>query len=219
MSSLNGFLPSFRILWLRLVTLGIVALVFAEALWLAPGKAQGWSFYLTTGEVLFEVTVRIVAAALFGLVLGNICAAVLAPLLVYFKASRDFLVDSTTKVVVFLIVFLLSRYALEVMIQWSYGIASHRAIYDKVLYAGQFLAFAVALCIPRARRVVVNSLDGFLTPKMTRRRAALTTVGGAAALVVTEFALSKCIPGFRASLPTQRPKSNFLFDHVRRSRR
>ena len=126
--------------------------MFAEALWLAPGKAQGWSFYLTTGEVLFEVTVRIVAAALFGLVLGTICAvAVLAPLLVYFKASRDFLVDSTTKVVVFLIVFLLSRYALEVMIQSWYGIASHRAIYDKVLYAGQFLAFAVALCIPTSR--------------------------------------------------------------------
>ena len=170
MSSQNGFLPSFRVLWLRLVTLGIVALVFAEALWLAPGKAQGWSYYLTSGEVLFEVTVRIVTAAVFGLVLGTICAAALAPLLIYFKASRDFVVDSTTKVIVFLIVFLLSRYALEVMIQWSYGIAGHRAIYDKALYAGQFVAFAVALCVPRARRVVVTSLDGFLTPKMTRQQ-------------------------------------------------
>jgi len=44
--------PGFRALlvslWFRLVSLGIVGLVFAEALLLAPGKVQGWTFYLTT---------------------------------------------------------------------------------------------------------------------------------------------------------------------------
>ena len=48
--------------WLRLMTLGVVALVFSEALMLAPGKAQGWSYYLTSAEVLFEIVVRLVAA-------------------------------------------------------------------------------------------------------------------------------------------------------------
>ncbi len=59
-------------LWFRLVTLAIVGLVFAEVLVLAPGKAQGWSYYLTGPEVLFEVAVRLIFAALAGIVLGTI---------------------------------------------------------------------------------------------------------------------------------------------------
>jgi arylsulfatase A-like enzyme len=208
-SSGSGFGPAFVVIWLRLVTLGVVTFVFGDALWLAPGKAQGWSFYLTTSEVLFEVAVRFIAAGLFGLVVGTICAAVLAPFLWYLRGSRSFIVDSATKVAVVLVVVLASRYALEVLIKWSYGISTHRAIYDKLLLDGQFAVFAVALCIPRARRAVVSSLDGFLTPKMTRRTA-LATVGGAAALVVTEFALGRSLLAVRAALPTQRPESNFL---------
>ena len=93
-------------------------------------------------EVVFEVIVRLVAAALFGFLLGTFCAAILAPVLGFFKASRALIVDSATKVAVVLIVFLLSRYALEVLIGWSYTIAPHRAIYDKLLYTGQFVAIA-----------------------------------------------------------------------------
>jgi arylsulfatase A-like enzyme len=209
MSSSNGFLFWFRTLWLRLATLGVVALVFGESLWLAPGKAQGWSYYLTTREVMFEVVVRLVAAALFGFLLGTICAAILAPILGFFKASHALIVDSATKVAVVLIVFLLSRYALEVLIGWSYTLASHRAIYDKLLYTGQFVAIAVALCIPRARRTVTTSFDGFLSPQMTRRTA-IATVGSAAALALTEFALSESVPRAMALSSPQRPKSNFL---------
>ena len=183
--------------------------MFGEALWLAPGKAQGWSYYLTTAEVLFEVAVRLVVAALFGMALGTLCALVIAPFLWFFKASRDFLVDSVTKVTVVLVVFLLSRYSLEVLIKWSYGISNHPALYDKLLLGAQFVVFAVALCVPRARRVVVTGLDGLLTPKMTRRTA-VATMAGAAALVATEFALGKTIPVARAALSPNRPKSNFL---------
>ena len=53
-------------LWIRLVALWIIGLVFAEALGLAQGEVQGWTFYLTTTSVIFEVVVRLVAAALAG---------------------------------------------------------------------------------------------------------------------------------------------------------
>src|SRR5258707_11202864 len=79
-------------LWFRLTTLGIVGLVFAEALLLARGRVQGWTFYLTPFEVVFEVVVRLISAALAGVALGTICAAVLAPFLWHFKLSRERLV-------------------------------------------------------------------------------------------------------------------------------
>lgn len=209
MSSESGFRTPFMVVWLRLVTLGVVALVFAEALWLAPGKAQGWSFYLTNTEVFFELAVRFVTAAVFGMLLGTVLAAVAGLFLWFFKNSRSFVVDSATKVAVVVVVFLLSRYALEVLIKWSYGIAIHRALYDKLLLGGQFAVFALALCFPRSRRAVVTSLDTFLTPKMTRRTA-VTTVAGAAVLAVTEFAISKTVPTTRTMLSPQRPKPNFI---------
>ncbi len=56
-------------LWFRLITIGIIGLVFAEALVLGSGKAQGWTFYLTSAEVAFEVIVRLVFVALVGIAL------------------------------------------------------------------------------------------------------------------------------------------------------
>ena len=85
-------------LWFRLMCLGIVALVFAEALVLAPGKAQGWAFYLSTWEVLFEVTVRLIFAALVGAFSGTILTAILAPILWVFKSSRGRVVEWTTTI-------------------------------------------------------------------------------------------------------------------------
>ncbi len=196
-------------LWFRLITLAIVALVFSEALILVRGKAQGWTFYLTPPELAFEVVVRVIAAALAGIVLGSICAAVVAPLLWHFRSSRERLVEWVTKIAVFLVVFLASRYALEVLIKWSYSWSEHRAIYDKALLWGQFLAFAIALFIPRARSAVVTSLDDLLTDKMTRRTAVATVVG-TAALVAIEFALGKRASSVVTSLDPQRPKSNFV---------
>ena len=55
----------------------------------------------------------------------------------------------------------------------------------------------------------MTSLDGFLGEKMTRRTA-IATVVGTAALVATEFALSKTSPAVKAALAPQRPKSNIL---------
>jgi arylsulfatase A-like enzyme len=56
---------------------------------------------------------------------------------------------------------------------------------------------------------VVTSLDGFLGEKMTRRTA-LATVIGTAALVATEYVLTKSAPTVTAALVPQRPKSNFV---------
>ena len=55
----------------------------------------------------------------------------------------------------------------------------------------------------------MTSLDVFLGEKMTRRTA-IATVVGTAALVATEFALSKTAPAAKAALVPQRPKSNIL---------
>ena len=196
-------------LWFQLVTLCIGALVFCEALVLLRGKAQGWTFYLTPPEVAFEVVVRVIAAALAGVALGTACTVVVAPLVWYFSSSREHVVEWVKKAAVFLVVFLASRYALEVLIKWSYSWSTHPAIYDKLLLWGQFLTFAIALFVPRPRRAVVTSLDSYLTDTMTRRTA-LATVAGTAALVATEFALGKRASAVVTELVPQRPNSNFV---------
>jgi len=207
MSKKSDFRRLVTSLWFRLITLGIVALVFAEALLLAPGKASGWAFYLTAAEVAFEVVVRLVFAALVGIALGTLCTAVATPFLWHFNSSRVRIADWATKVGVFLVVFLDSRFALTVLIKswWS----NHGPRFTTALLTVHFLAFAVALFIPRTRREVATSLDGFLRETMTRRTA-IATVGSAAALVATEFALGMSAPAVRAALSPQRPKSNFL---------
>jgi arylsulfatase A-like enzyme len=201
----SGFRTSLASIWFRLMSLGIVGLVFAEALFLAPGKVQNWSYYLAGWEVVFEVVVRLISAALAGMALGTVCTLVLAPFLWHFSASRDRFVDWATKIAVVLVVFPVSRYALTTLIKWS-----NRGVrFTSALLVAHFLAFAIALLIPRSRKEVVGSLDGFLGEKMSRRMA-LATVGGAAALAVTEFAFGKTRRRVKAALAAVRPKSNFL---------
>ncbi len=68
-------------LWFRLISLAIVGLVFAEVLFLTKARIQGWTFYLTTSEVVFEVVVRLIFAALAGILLGTICSLLALPFL------------------------------------------------------------------------------------------------------------------------------------------
>jgi arylsulfatase A-like enzyme len=209
MSRGTDFSSVVKSLWFRLITLAIVALVFFEALFLAQGKAQGWGYYLTAKEVAFEVVVRLVAAALAGVALGTVCTSAIAPFLWYFKSSRQRLAEVATKVAVVLIVFPISWYVLEILITWSYRWSGRGWRFYLALRVAYFVAFAAALCIPRTRKEVVTSLDGFLGEKMTRRTA-IATVVGTAALVATEYALSRTVPTVKAALVPQRPKSNFL---------
>ena len=153
------------------------------------------------------MVVRLIFAALAGIALGTLCTAAIAPFLWHFKSSRERIVEWATKVGVVLVVFLDSRFALTTLITfWG---SNHGPRFTSALLAAYLLAFVVALSIPWARKEVVTSLDGFLGEKMTRRTA-IATVAGTVALVATEFALSKTVPGVKAALVAQRPKSNML---------
>jgi arylsulfatase A-like enzyme len=203
----SAFRSTVASLWFRLITLGIVGLAFAVALKLAQGEAQGWTFYLTTAEVVFEVVVRLLFASLAGIVLGTLCTAAIAPFLWHFKSSRERITEWATKGAVVLVVFLDSRFAFKILIKtWA---PNRGPRFTTALLAAHFLTFVVVLCLPRARRQVVTSIDGFLGKKMTRRTA-IATVVGTVGLVATEFALSKAAPVVKAALAPQRPKSNLL---------
>jgi arylsulfatase A-like enzyme len=182
-------------------------LVFVVALNLTQGEAQGWTYYLTTAEIVFEVLVRLVFASLAGIALATLCTAAIAPFLWHFKSSRERIVEWTTKIAVVLVVFLDSRFALKALIHsWA---PNRGPRFTTAALVAHFLAFVIVLCIPRARRQVVTGIDGFLGQKMTRRTA-IATVVGAVGLVATEFALSRTVPGVMAALVPQRPKSNIL---------
>ena len=79
----------------------------------------------------------------------------------------------------------------------------------KFALAGYYVVFALALCIPRARKEVVTSLDGFLDNKMTRRTA-VVTLAGAAAVVATEYVFARSGQTVQAALVPRRARSNFL---------
>jgi hypothetical protein len=71
-----GFRSSLASLWFRLITLGIVAFVFAEGLFLAPARVQGSSRHLSAREVIFEVEMRVIFAALAGIAFGMLRAVI-----------------------------------------------------------------------------------------------------------------------------------------------
>ena len=203
----RDFRTTLTFLWFRLIALGIFGVIFAEALKLSQGEAQGWSYYLTTSEVVFEVVVRVVFAALAGIAGGTLCAAVAAPFLWRFEASREQIADWTIKVAVILVVFFDSRFALKMLIK-SWGVNYSPSVINALLTA-HFLIFAIVLFVPRSRKQVLTSIDGLLGEKMSRRTA-IATVAGAVGLIATEFAISKTAPVVRAALVPQRPKSNIL---------
>jgi arylsulfatase A-like enzyme len=205
MPSPSGFRSTLTSLWFQLISLGIVGLIFAEALVLASTKLQGWSFYLKPSEVFFEVVVRVIFTALGGIALGTICTVAVAPFLWYFKASRVRVADFISKAAVVLVLFVDSRFALTTLIKWS-----NRGVrFTTELLVLHFAAFVIAICIPRARKGLVGSLDDFLGEKMTRRTA-IATVGGTAALIATEFVIGKSGRVAMSGLPAQRPDSNIL---------
>jgi arylsulfatase A-like enzyme len=147
----------------------------------------------------------VIFAALAGIALGTICAALLAPLLWLFAAARERLTGWIVGAGVLVVVFLDSRFALTTLMDWS----RHGGKYASAFYVAHFLLFVLALCIPRARKEVLTSLNTFLSAKMSRRMA-LATVVGAVALAVLEFAAGKNAQTAHAAQPAQRPKSNIL---------
>ncbi len=205
MHSNSGFRSSLVSLWFRLVSLGIVGLVFAEALVLAQGRIQGWTFYLSIWEIIFEVMVRLVCAALVGTVLGTACTALVLPFLRYFSASHDRVLQWSTNIGVILVLFADSRFALTTLIKWS----QRGTRFITALLVLHFLAFVIALCIARARRELLTSLDAFLAAKAARAMA-FATLAALVALALTEFGLGRSANAVKAAQISQRSKSNVL---------
>jgi len=202
------FLRILTSLWFRLITLGIVGLAFAEGLKISQGEAQGWSYYLTSSEVVFEVCVRLVYAALAGILVGSVCTVLVAPFIWHFESARERIVDWTTRVAVLFVVYFTTFYAMVSLLH-AYQVHVGRRVLAALLLL-ETIVFLVVLCIPRSRKGMLASLDGALGDDMTRR-AALATVAGTVGLVATEFALSKTAPVVEAALSSApRPKNNFL---------
>src|SRR5438067_5192758 len=163
----SGFRAALVSLWFQLINLGIVGLVFAEALFLAKARIQGWTFYLTTSEIAFEIAVRLIFAALVGILLGTIFTALLIP---FIKLSRNRVVEWSINAFVVLVLFLDSRYALISMIQGR----GRGPRFTLAVLVAHFLVFVVALCIARLRKELLSSLDIFLCDKTTRVIAGAT---------------------------------------------
>jgi arylsulfatase A-like enzyme len=196
-------------LWLRLSTLAIVTLVFHEALYLAGGLIQSWSNYLRTPEVVFEVMVQIALIAVAGLLAGTLAAILIAPVLYFYRSRRQWIADMMTKLAIVVSMFIILRSCLTSMVGWAHGFKSSPPPILKFLLFAFYIAFVAALFIGRSRKQILTSLDGFLTPKMTRRTA-MVTVAGTAGLAAAEYILSKRLPIVQAALPRQRPKNNIL---------
>src|SRR6266542_2911433 len=132
----SGFRATLASLWFRLISLGIVGLVFAEALFLAKARIQGWTFYLTISEVAFEIAVRLIFVALAGILLGTIFTALVIP---FIKLSRNRAVEWATNVFVVALGIALLRGVLLYNLVIFLGNKPTRAI------AGASIAAAVVL--------------------------------------------------------------------------
>ena len=202
MSSDSGFRSALATLWFQLITLGIVGLVFAEAIFVAKARVQGWTYYLTTSEVVFEVTVRFVIAAVAGVICGTIFTTIALPFL---RTSATRTLEWTTRIVVVLVLFADSRFALTLLIE-GHG---HGPRFTLAALVAHFLAFVMALAVPRLRKELFGSLDIFLGEQTTRRTAILTAIV-AVALIVAEFAFARSSRTVTAATITQKPRSNIL---------
>jgi arylsulfatase A-like enzyme len=187
-------------LWLRLSTVFIVGLLFLFTLQLPP-MVNGWTFYLKTTEISFELVVFVVFVALAGVTLGALCAVAVAPFLFYRHSSRRRLADTATKTAVAVVAFVDLGMALRLLTTWAGLWGTPRTAVLSFYCA----AFVVVLCVPRRREQVVTSLDGFLGEKAPRR-AVIATGLASAALVATEAVMgrmaSAVVPQKRASRPS-----------------
>jgi arylsulfatase A-like enzyme len=173
---------------------------------LAAGSVQGWSYYLTAPEIAFEVSVRLVFAALAGMALGTLLTIAAAPFLWHFESSRERLIAQLTNAATGLAVFLDGWFAVAILI----GTFQVLGRYAMPLQAAYFLAFAAVLSIPRGRNKVATSLDVALGEKTTRRTAIATGLG-VTALGAAEFAVNKTLPvPVRAAAVARRPRRNIL---------
>jgi len=205
MSPEDNFATKLKDLWFQLLSLGIVGLTFTEGLTLAAGKIQGWSFYLTTGEVIYEIAVRLVVTALIGVALGTIGTAIASPFLWYFRSSAERIVTFVIRAAVILVVFLDSRFALPVLVTW----ANRGLRFIPALLIAHIVAFTILLCIPFTRKELLTSLDTFLEKRITRGMA-IATLTSVIVLIGLQLAIRNGSNTVKAEETQKHPTTNFL---------
>ena len=197
----ESFLAALTSLWLRLSTVAVVGLLTVLALRLPTKELAGWRFYLNPAEVAFEVTVFAVFIALTGVAVGTLCAAAIAPILFYRQSSRRRVVEiANNRAAVAIVAFFDLWIALTSLTRWANLWGTPKV----AVFACCFLAFAVALCIPRRREQLVTSLDGFLSARATSRAVLGTGLATADLLVAVEAAMGMTTPA-AAPRPASRP--------------
>jgi len=187
------------------MSLAIVALVFAYAVFLSKNRIQGWTFYLTTSEVLFEVLVRLLFTALVAMGMATVVTTILAPLLGFFDSSRERVMLWITNIAVVAAIFIDSRYALTMLLKGS----GRGERFTMAAFTAHYLFFVAALLLPSLRRRLLSSLDDFLGAQMTRRMT-LGVVITTLVVIVFEFVASASGPTVKAAQVAQRPKSNII---------
>jgi arylsulfatase A-like enzyme len=200
----ESFPKSLISLWLRLNVLASLLLLVVLGSWL-PGRIGGWLFYLTGGEALFEVAVRVVFVVLIAMALATACALAVAPFLAVMPSSRPRIVEAVTGITVVGAVFGCLAIVLKTVEDSMIGLAHLSWFPVRIVFALYCLAFAAVLCLPRRRKQLVGCLDDMLTAKTTRR-AALATGLASAALVAGEFAAGKLAPIYSKPARSTRPR-------------
>ena len=189
-------------LWLRLATIAEIGVLLAYLPTLVS-ISGGWPVLLTGPEIAFETTVYLLSVALSVALLAAICAVLLAPLL-WPEGSREKTGDIIVKTAVVIAAFIDFRILLA-----SVLVHSHLSVrYTSLIFVLYYLGFAAALVVPKQRKQLTGSLDGFLEEKTTRRAAiglAAATVAVIAAERVTKTAITRAAP-----LPGKRPERNIL---------
>jgi arylsulfatase A-like enzyme len=159
----SNFRQTFFTLWLRLVTLGVVTMLIVIVPRL-QGKSEGWIFYLTASSVAFELVLYVVCTALCGAVLGTLAAALSVPLLLR-GSNRQRIADLVSKSAVVVAIFFTFHYLLGLV---TAGWTTHPRR-GEVLFVIYYLAFAAVLLLPGGRKQLMESHDGLMGQKTTRR--------------------------------------------------
>lgn len=201
----DSFPAKLKELWFQLSGLAIVGLAFVEGLTLAAGKIQGWSFYLTTSEVIYEIVVRLIVTAIIGIALGTIATVIASPFLFYLRGSSEKVRLFVTRAAVVLIVFLDSRFALRVLVIW----ANRGLRFIPALLVAHIAAFVVLLAIPTTRKEILTSLDSFLEKRITRGML-FATLAGVVLLIGFQLVIRPHGDPVKAEEVRPHSKTNFL---------
>jgi arylsulfatase A-like enzyme len=189
-------------LWLRLTTVAEIGVLLAYLPTLVS-ISGGWPVLLTGREIAFEAVVYLLSVALATVLFAAVCAVLLSPLL-WRNWSREKISGIITKTAVLIAAFVDFRILLASVLLHSHLSAR----FTSLIFAFYYVAFAVALIIPKQRKQLTASLDGFLEEKGTRRTA-IGLAAATVAVIATEGATRAAVTR-PAPLPAKRPERNVL---------